>query len=85
MPPNTQKNKERDGVSSSSKRHTQSMSLEKVKGCCFTSPFRSFNQSMLQTYHEDPKESKLNGHPMTPLRPIHTAWTNANKQVGHWI
>ncbi len=41
---------------------------------------------MLQTYHEDPKESKqLNGHPMTPLRPIHTAWTNANKQVGHWI
>jgi len=38
--------------------------------CCFTQPLRSFNQSMLQTLHEDPKESYQlveNGHPMIPL------------------
>jgi len=38
---------------------------------CFTQPLRNFNQSMLQTSHEDPKELYQlveNGHPMTPLK-----------------
>ncbi len=46
----------------------------RVKRMFFTLPLRNFNQSMLYTFHEDPKESYQlveNGHLMSPLRQEH--------------
>ncbi len=40
--------------------------VNKVKRCYFTELLRNFNQSVLQTFREDPKLVK-NGHPMSPL------------------
>ncbi len=42
--------------------------FDRVKKLYFTLPLRNVNQTMLQTFHEDPKESYQlvqNGHPMT--------------------
>lgn len=53
--------------------------FDKVKGCCFILPLENFNQTMLKTFHHDPKESYQlveNGHAMTPLK--NKEWVDFN-------
>ncbi len=66
-------------------RYEQSCFWQYKNGCCFILPLIHFNQSMLWTFHEDPKEScqlVKNGHLMSPLKTtIFQFWTFIIKSI----
>ncbi len=70
-PPNTQKMEEMGGVSSCSLSFKETCTeMGRCKQSCIWQGKKGvdLHLSMLQTFHEDPKESYQLGHPMTPLK-----------------